>query len=40
MKVSVTRPNILHNPFAPARPLVVDTEALATAFVIVCKRES
>jgi hypothetical protein len=29
MKVSVTRPNILHNPFAPPRPMVVDTEALA-----------
>ena len=29
MKVSVTRPNILHNPFAPPRPLVVDTEALS-----------
>lgn len=28
MKVSVTRPNILHNPLAPPRPLVVDTEAL------------
>ncbi len=31
MKVSVTRPNILHNPLAPPRPLVVDTEALAPA---------
>ena len=29
MKVSVTRPNILHNPFAPPRPIVVDTETLA-----------
>jgi hypothetical protein len=29
MKVSVTRQNILHNPLAPPRPLVVDTEALA-----------
>jgi hypothetical protein len=29
MKVSVSRPNILHNPMAPPRPLVVDTEALA-----------
>ena len=29
MKVSVTRPDALHNPFAPPRPLVVDTDALS-----------
>ena len=28
MKVSVTRPDALANPFAPPRPLVVDTDAL------------
>ena len=29
MKVSVTRPDALHNPLAPPRPLVVDTDALS-----------
>lgn len=29
MKVSVTRPDALHNPLHPPKPMVVDTDALA-----------